>query len=249
MDWGRAKTILILSFLFLNIMLGYQLWTTRWGQTGTESDTAFIIEETSKLLASKNIQLKVEEVPKDAPKLKSFTVQFDEASRNAEKVPLDSPLKWSSPFSKNLARELTSRSSVRYADQYAFDPVRSGNGVYVFNQLVDKIPLFDVTLQLYEENGQITGYKQAYVEVQSGGEQQEQKVISAYTAIRSLAENYLPEGTVIVDVKLGYHGPNFDSETQYMLPFWRITPEEGNPYYVQAYNGEVEESRDTKKSP
>ncbi|GIP35991.1 two-component system regulatory protein YycI [Paenibacillus sp. J2TS4] len=246
MDWGRAKTILILSFLFLNLILGYQLWTARWGQLGSESDTAFIIEETNKLLASKQIQLRVEEVPKDAPKLKSFTVQFDEASRNTEIEPLDRPIKLSSPFTKSFFRELTNRSSVRHADQYTYDPMRSRDGIYVFNQMVDKVPLFDVTLQLYEENGQITGYKQAYVEVQSGGEQQEQKVISAYTAIRSLAENYLAEGTVIVDVKLGYHGPSFDSETQYMLPFWRIMLEDGNPYYVQAYNGEVEEAKDKK---
>jgi len=26
MDWGRAKSVLIVSFLVLNVLLGYQLW-------------------------------------------------------------------------------------------------------------------------------------------------------------------------------------------------------------------------------
>lgn len=245
MDWGKAKTVLILSFLFLNILLGYQLWATGWGRS--ESNTAFIIQETNELLASKNIQLNVEEVPGEAPLLKSFTVRYDELSMDASKQMLSQPVPMGSPFTKNFSRDLMIHTPVRYADHYEIDLIRSDDGVYVFNQIVDKIPLFDSTLQLYEKNNEIVAYKQTYVEVQSGGEQQEQKVISAYTAIRRLAENYLPEGSVIIDVQLGYHGTSFDSETQYMLPFWRIMLADGNPYYVQAYNGEVDEPRENSQ--
>lgn len=247
MDWGKAKTVLILSFLFLNILLGYQLWATGWGKS--ETNTAYVIQETNELLASKNIQLNVEEVPSDSPLLRSFTVRYDEPSMNASKLSLDTPIPMGNPFNKNFSRDLMAQTPVRHADHYEIDLIRSGNGVYVFNQMVERIPLFDSNLKLYEENDQIVAYKQTYVEVQSGGEQQEQRVISAHTAIRRLAENYLSEGSVIIDVKLGYHGTSFDSETQYMLPFWRIMLSDGSPYYVQAYNGEVDEPREPIQLP
>ncbi|GIP40604.1 hypothetical protein J31TS4_38840 [Paenibacillus sp. J31TS4] len=241
MDWGKAKSILILSFLFLNLLLGYQLWTTYYEQTHAETDTTLIVEETNKLLSEKRIQLQAD-VPKDMPKLRSFTVRFL-GEQQEDVVPLSPPVKLANVLSRNFAKELAAKTPVKNASDYALDNVRTQDGVYVFNQVIDKVPMFDVNLILYEKKGEFVGYKQAYVEVQSGGEQKEQKeqkVISAYTAIRSLAETYLEEGSVIKDVRLGYHGQSFDSETRYMLPFWRITPAEGTPFYVQAYIGEVE---------
>lgn len=29
MEWARAKTILIITFFLLNVILGYQLWITK----------------------------------------------------------------------------------------------------------------------------------------------------------------------------------------------------------------------------
>jgi regulatory protein YycI of two-component signal transduction system YycFG len=103
--------------------------------------------------------------------------------------------------------------------------------------------MFDVPLQLFAENGEITGYKQTYVEVKSGGEPTDkagQKIISAYAAVRSLAENYLSEGAVITDIRLGYHGQLYDSEDQTFVPNWRISLSDGEPYYVHAFTGAVE---------
>jgi hypothetical protein len=58
----------------------------------------------------------------------------------------------------------------------------------------------------------------------------------------------LPVGSVITDIQLGYHGQRFDSETQPMLPFWRIVLEKGAPYYVQAFSGAVEGNQEQTKS-
>jgi regulatory protein YycI of two-component signal transduction system YycFG len=113
--------------------------------------------------------------------------------------------------------------------------------------MYDAVPMFDVTLRLFAEKGEITGYKQAFVEVQSGVEQKEQKVISAYTAVRTLVESYLSAGSIIKDIQLGYHGQRFDSETHPMLPFWRVVLDKGDPYYVQAFSGAVEGNQDQSK--
>lgn len=240
MDWGRAKTILILSFLLLNMVLGFQLWTaSKSKQTELAADTSGVIEELNRVLQSKNIRL-TEELPKDVPELKAFTVKFDESIKLGEHLKLKTPTTMTSILAKGAGKKVQTLSEIPHFDQYQFDSVTSKNGVFTFNQMYGELPMFDVRVELYEENGEITSYRQAYVEVESGVEQKEQKLISAQMAVRSLVENYLSEGSMITEVRLGYHGQLYNSQTQYIFPYWRVTVD-GDIYYLQALNGAVEE--------
>ncbi|MBO9608800.1 MAG: two-component system regulatory protein YycI [Paenibacillaceae bacterium] len=238
MDWSRAKTILIVSFFFLNVLLGYQLWAVRFDQSTSAADKKSLIEETNKLLESKNIRV-LTKVPEETPLMKQLTVKLDEKSRNPAVVALTTPLRVSGMPGKSGFRDLLAKAKVPHAALYSADPAISTEIVYMLHQNEQNVPLFDATLQLFVSGGEISGYKQTYVEVQSGGEQKEQKVISAYTAIRALAEK-IPDGSIITDIKLGYHGQQYDSETQVLLPYWRVLLAEGNPIYIKAYNGEIE---------
>ena len=79
MNWSRAKTILICSFLMLNMILGFQLWSTnRSNQTEISLDTSGTIEELNRALHSKNIRL-ADELPTDVTKLKVITVKKDDS--------------------------------------------------------------------------------------------------------------------------------------------------------------------------
>jgi regulatory protein YycI of two-component signal transduction system YycFG len=245
MDWGRAKMVLILSFLFLNLLLGYQMWATRWDPAILNSGTAALKEETRIMLASKNIRV-LQAIPKEVPKLRQISVKFADNNGNPKLISLQTPVAVTSFTSKNSLRDLALQADIPNASDYQLDVSLEKNDVHVFNQMYGDIPMFDVTLQLFAKKGEITGYKQAYVEVQSGVDQKDQKVISAYTAVRTLAENYLPAGSVITDIQLGYHGQRFNSETHPMLPFWRIVLDKGDRYYVQAFSGAVEGNQDLK---
>ncbi|UJF33344.1 two-component system regulatory protein YycI [Paenibacillus hexagrammi] len=150
------------------------------------------------------------------------------------------PLNRSSIMGKGAGKELQARSGIPHFEAYELDSVTSKDRVYSFYQTYEELPLFDVRLQLYEDNGEITSYQQAYVEVESGVDQKEQKLISAQLAVRSLVENYLSEGSIITDVRLGYHGQLYNSQTQPMFPHWRVTIDNGDIYYLQAFNGAVE---------
>ncbi|MCD1261833.1 two-component system regulatory protein YycI [Paenibacillus athensensis] len=239
MDWGRAKTILILSFLFLNMILGYQLWTSKSKQTELAADTTGIVEELNRVLSSKNIRLS-EELPKDVPKLTEITVKFDENMKPDEKIPLKTPTTMNSILGKGTSKDVPARSEIPHLDLYQFDAIASKDGVYVFNQMYGGLPMFEVRVELFEDQGQVTKYRQTYVVVEASGEQKEQKLIPAQLAVRSLVENYLSEGSIITDVRLGYHGQIYNSQTQYMIPYWRVAIGNGDIYYVQAFNGAVE---------
>jgi regulatory protein YycI of two-component signal transduction system YycFG len=239
MDWGRAKTILILSFLFLNMILGYQLWTGKSKQTELASDTTSLVEELNQVLRSKNIRL-AEDLPKDVPKLKEITVKFDDSFRASETISLHNPTTMTSILAKGADKDTQGRMEIPKIEKYQFDPITSHDGVFILNQMYETLPMFEVKVELNETEGKITSYRQAYVEVESGGDQKEQKVIPAQLAVRSLVENYLMEGSVITDIRLGYHGQLYNSQTQYMVPSWRVAVGNNDIYYVQAFNGAVE---------
>jgi regulatory protein YycI of two-component signal transduction system YycFG len=240
-DWGRAKTILIAAFLLLNAVLGYQLWTSKSVQIQLDADTTGMVEETKRLLRQHNIQF-TDEIPKEAPKLKGITVKYDASLNTGKKTELQNHFKLNTLFNKSQYRDITSRSEIRRLEEYQYDPVASGKNLYMFNQLYGDLPMFDVKLELYEENGEIVAYKQAYAEIDAGagGDQKEQRVLPAYVALRSLVENYPLDNTVITNIRLGYHGQMFNTQPQYMVPTWRVMFGNGDVYYIHGFNGAVE---------
>ncbi|TBL77439.1 two-component system regulatory protein YycI [Paenibacillus thalictri] len=246
MDWGRVKSILIFSFLILNLILGYQLWTSRSVQLQSVADASTALEEIKHLVRTKNIQLP-SELPKDVPKLKEIVVRFDENMKSDKQIPLQLPFRYNPLLSKGAMKDMTAKMAIQHIESYQYDPVESKNGVYVFHQLNGTLPMFEVKLELYEQNGQISAYKQGYVEVQSEGEQKEQKVIPMHIALRSLIENYMPNNSVITSMKLGYHGQVYNSQTMYMVPSWRVALANGDFYYIHALNGAVEVPQNGKR--
>lgn len=242
MDWRRAKSILIFAFLCLNLILAYQLWEDRFSQAASDQEAADLEVDTRKLLESKSIRV-IPEIPKETPKLPIINVSLREEFRNPQVTRLSQPIRYISMLNRSTLREIEGKSGLRHFDAYRLDTSYGRKDVFLFYQIYRDLPMFDVTVQLFAENGEITGYKQTYVEVKSGVEASDksgQRIISAYAAVRSLAENYLPEGAVITDIRLGYHGQLYDSEEQSFVPNWRITLSNREPYYVHAFTGAVE---------
>jgi regulatory protein YycI of two-component signal transduction system YycFG len=246
MDWSRAKSILIFSFLFLNLILGYQLWTNRSEQQQAVVDAAGAIEEIKQLVIAKNIQIPAE-LPQEVPRVKEIVARFDDSTRFDETVRVATPFRYNSLLNRSSSKDSPAKAAIPNFDLYQFDPLESKSGKYVFHQLYNSLPMFEIKLELFEQNGQIMTYKQGLVEVQSEGEQKEQKVIPAQIALRSLIENYLPEGSVVTSIKLGYHGPVFNSQTIFMVPSWRVAMSDGEFYYVHALNGAVEPPQSSKR--
>lgn len=238
MEWGKAKTILILAFLGLNLVLGYQLWVIKQDVLGSKLYQAEITQETQRILESKGITVEGE-IPEETPNAGEITVRFTNASSILDKP--DSPqIELETPvlFVK-LQQELPDQ--IPFADQYEVDPIQSSEGHYVMNQLYNGLPMFEVNLELFHEQGEITAYKQRYVEVIPNDTVKDQSVLSAYIALQLLTENYLQSGSTIQDIRLGFHGKIYDSVTQVLAPKWRFALADGSIYYLHAINGEVEE--------
>lgn len=243
MEWGRAKTILIVAFLMLNLLLGYQLWESKLKLLGKSSEIELIAEEVRSIAESKNIKIDAV-VPTETPRMNEITVTFGEEGIIASEVEFESPYPYTtfltgSEIWKRIAEHIPN------ADEYRMDPFTSGprsngSGMIVLHQLADGYPMFDVRLELIYVDEQVVSYRQNYVEIQEAEQLTDQKVLSAYLAIGRLVENFLQPGKIITDVQLGYHGQLFDTETQVLAPMWRIMTSDHEIYYVHAINGSVE---------
>ncbi|MBD2846418.1 two-component system regulatory protein YycI [Paenibacillus sp. IB182496] len=250
MDWSRAKSVLIISFLVLNIVLGYQLWTDLRDRLDTGGELS---QQTLELMQQKDILL-LGNVPDKAPELSNLEYRFTTTPGEPERVELETPVESRIIFSEDELRDGLG-DIIPELDHYAYDPEISTTDVFVLYWMADGLPMFDVELRLYIQDQQIIAYSQDRVEQVQPDGAMPQQVLSASEALQLLIENTLQPGTVIQEIRLGYHGQMFDSEDQYSAPSWRVLlQDEPLPYYVHGVSAEVSTeteptSGDTEQDP
>lgn len=241
MDWGRAKSVLIMAFLLLNMLLGYQLWMEWRSQVGASVDWTSLPPETRQTMQEKGIRIDAK-IPTETPSMRDLTYKLIERQTGGEtgsQVWLSEPREARIVFN---AKELNDAlgSVIPNLNQYAYDDPGSREGVFVLNLMVDGFPSFDIHLELINSEQKIQAYRQDVIQIIAAEGSQSQQVLPASKAVALLIENYLPAGTVIKDIRLGYHGQIFpDAETQVSSPSWRVLLENGEIYYVHAINADV----------
>ncbi len=74
MDWSKAKTILIISLIMVNIILGIAVFNSNQGIETTVNEE--FVEESIRLLSNKDISLAVE-MPRKIPSLQGLVVEYE----------------------------------------------------------------------------------------------------------------------------------------------------------------------------
>lgn len=236
MDWGRAKSVMIFSFLLLNILLGYQLWLDISEQLHANVNSAELPQDKVLLMQQKRISLAAN-LPLETPELGDLTyLLHSDSQMNQEPIPLTKPVDSAFIFTKSELIKMIG-DQVSELEHYEYDLHNSRDGVFVLHRMVGGRPMFNVKLELYNSNLKITAFQQDRVELLGMGEAKQ--VLPAAKVVASLIETYLEEGSIITDIQLGYHGQIFDSEKQVSAPSWRVMLEDGKIYYVHAISGEV----------
>ncbi len=257
MDWSRAKTILIISFLCLDLFLVWQVWINRseWQIAEQNLRSASGLENELRKL---EIALDAE-IPVDTPEMNYLHVRYgmnltvneeyspgqiiDQSEGKvisifAEAIPLEEPEepdKWPQGLKEKL---------IDYAE-YRHDPYQKSDQGISFYQVYQKTPLFNAVLQLKWKDGLVMGYEQTYFEVISRGSGR--KVISASTAILTMVENgIIKQGEKIESVELGYYSPTYDAEIQVLSPVWRVV-HSGNIHYINGITGVIEKRPSLEK--
>ncbi|AZN38842.1 two-component system regulatory protein YycI [Paenibacillus albus] len=235
MDWGRAKSVLIFAFLLLNLVLGYQLWSNIREGLRTSANVSDLSPETQSLMEEKKIKLGTS-IPSETPELRDLTykvkVGLGKGERHELKTPVDSKVVF---VDKDLQASLG--GIIPELDEYTLGPRLENE--FILYRMAEGRPMFDVKLELFYSNQKITAYRQDLIELLVSEKAQAQTVLSATKVVTSLIENQLKNGAVIQEIKLGYHGQIFNSDTQVSAPTWRVLLEDGGQYYMNAISGEV----------
>lgn len=242
MDWRRAKSVLIFSFLMLNVLLGYQLWTEWQERLNPTVDWTSLPPETQQIMREKNIRFMVEaKIPTETPVMRELTYTFRQriGSNVSDRIPIPQPPETRIVFNE---QELSAGLGgvIPELGLYRFDDLASRQGVFVFDRLAGDYPMFKIRLELFYSDQRILAYGQDLIDVRPSEGAKEQQVLPASKAIANLIERNLPEGSSIKEIRLGYYGEIYPgADRQVSSPSWRVLLENGEVYYVNAINAEV----------
>jgi len=248
MDWSRAKTLLIIAFLLLDLFLGHEVYKVRVLGEPASSRADATADATRDLLELWGIRVEIP-LPETAPNVAVLYVRspYDLGAVRAGGKQVweyqglllavwKRALRVTSPRPDAVAERLA--DEVFRFPEYRYDPVQSLGSRHVFVQTVNNLPLFDVTVEATVENGVLRGYVQRYAEVRQMG--LAYPAVPPQAALFTLVRNgLLPPGAVVRHVELGYTGYPTGSEEQALLPVWRILAS-GRVYYVNAITGGIE---------
>lgn len=256
MDWSRAKTIFIITFLLLDIFLIQQLISQR------NENTFDTIEETTidERLEAQNIQvIDLPTEPTSAPYIEAEVKQIsidDVEMDNQKIVNFGSGIKVDFEIPIPLEEENWEvadidefvQSSVLEGEQYKYWNYDKETNQIIYYQTYNNQMLFNnessqIVIQL-NDNNEIISYTQNMLENMK--EIQEQNIITAKQALSILlSKNLLQTESVVSNVELGYYSlvsgePNQpQSQSQLLAPTWRITVNGDAEYFINAIEGHV----------
>jgi regulatory protein YycI of two-component signal transduction system YycFG len=236
MDWGRAKTILILAFLILNLFLGYQLLQTRLENNASYTDIDQTKYTLTQLIKINKIDVKPR-LPEDVPQLSDIIVEQKEKPITNQQ--LAKPFRTNASVVTTRALMLALDGEVAHADDYVLDTASRESTAYTLYQNYNARPLFNSMLKLSIVEGEVKSYSQSYVTVVDKGKKTD-PIMSASRALQFLIENYLQPYSEVTNIDLGYRGHSFGTQQQIVSPTWRFVLADGTQYFVDAVHGDVD---------
>ncbi|MCU9613459.1 two-component system regulatory protein YycI [Caldibacillus lycopersici] len=251
MDWSRAKTIFIITFLILDIFLITQVVKQK------DENTFDLMKETSIDEQLKADEITFPELPVDPTKenyveanIKSFSNK-ELSSLPSQEITISNETYIQSVLSKPFV--LKKDFTVKDVDQFVQTYIYNGNQYAYWNFDVEKQTI--TYYQTYEDKtfyqnasgkvvlylndkDEITSYTQTMlVDIQ---EIKEEEIITAYEALVILYNRHLFQpGSEITDVDLGYYTLVPDMTSQLLAPTWRFSINGQDDLFVNAVEGHV----------
>lgn len=256
MDWSRTKTIFIVTFMLLNIFLGYQL-----SEKHSQLDELTLPELESRI-EEQEIEIMIDDVEEEfmgAPITayqRSFQEVLIEQSLEAQTPQfvnettiysvLDSPYRLPNV---NLQASIDAflQQYVFRGEEYELAVHDEELGIIGIYQTFDGKKIdeyerdnFHITLELNEE-GDIIAYTQRYMNITEQGEEQE--LLTPIRAIEVLLNDTgegIGAGSEVTSAELGYYNlMEVEANFQIFAPVWRVVIDE-ETHYVNAMTGEVQ---------
>lgn len=244
MDWSKTKTIFIIVFSILNVLL-YSLYLNR----NADIDSVEVIGKTSMedILKQENITYKLPAfVDKEASFVSADVVNFNKESLKDLKgqkatIPSDNIVK-STLTDKVTLDEIEKDDFKSFLSQYIlngeeyvlWDISKEQNKAYLFQQFEGRPIYYSPSAMLmvsWDDEGRIQSYEQRMLKDFANFNKKD--LLSPLEIVGSLASRgLLKQNSEVTDVKMGYSTLVRLTETQVFAPTWDVQ--------VKLEDGEVE---------
>ncbi|WP_449538258.1 two-component system regulatory protein YycI [Ferdinandcohnia sp. Marseille-Q9671] len=253
MDWSKTKTLFIITFLILNVFLGYQLAQKKDGSQLDVIAEATIDEK----LATEEISYEL--LPKEpkelsyiSGKVKVFTEEDIKDLKNQE-INIDSPGVLKGIFKEPVKLSLTDHVKINQfvkenmidGDKYSTWKVDVETGTILLYQHYENYKVFGestnisglMLLNVNEEN-EVISYQQTLIP-----EFEKHELVELITPIQTLENlfdnGHLKSGSHVTKVEIGYYPLVPFSESQLLAPTWHVVIDDKTEIYVNAIEGQI----------
>ncbi|SDX29480.1 Two-component signal transduction system YycFG, regulatory protein YycI [Marininema mesophilum] len=241
MEWSKAKSILIMAFLALNIFLASQLFNARTEQSQDDQATN-TQEELNEIATEADITIlgKTPAEPPQVNSLKGSPVSFKEPWTN------DTDGTWVQTFDPPLTvsgdREKTLNRYIDSLDNYVFQPDESNDKRQVYYQRYGKNLIFDGKIEAkWKNKNHLTSLRQSLFKVESQNGAKRPGVAATTTLINLIEKGQIQKKETVTNIQLGYHSQSYDKKVRILQPMWRIQTKK-HTFFVNAFNGAIESS-------
>lgn len=256
MQWGQIKTLLILSFLILDIYLFAQFLEKK-----EQADLTIMEHEPSTIEEQlKAESITVEELPEKTEEetyisvqqklftdeeLENYDVKVDQETYLLDQYFIVSQLEESIPIKKDATIEDITQvfqDVVYYADEYEFWNWNEDLNIIIFFQKKLDRPVYynqnGLALLFLNDNNEVTYYIQTMLgETETIAEKG--KLIEPIRAIETLyISNELHPGDHVTNVKIGFYTRvPFEGDVQVFAPIWKVNVNNEKHFFVNAIEG------------
>jgi len=237
MDWNKAKNILILSFLILNILLFYELYKQYTNEHYIEEEGMNQRVKVENWLKENKIVVNsviTEEMPKMsyiyAQKKVSYKPQIIKTNSF---IMLKEPGEYQYP---KFVQEI--EDSIN--DHNDNNSQNNSQIPYIYYQITqDGRPIFNSKITNYNLN-ELSEVPQEVSYFVLSSKSTEQQVISPWTALNSIIKlNKIEKNSFINSLSIGYYGQSGDEKIFVLTPVWRLVYNNKEVVYINAISNDL----------
>ncbi|WP_027408118.1 two-component system regulatory protein YycI [Anoxybacteroides tepidamans] len=251
MDWNKTKTIFIITFLILDLFLGYQLMQKR-----NSSQLDVILEATIEEQLEAN-GITYVEIPKEITKAsyvsgksKIFSHADIQKLKNQKVAASDQPILQATfvhPIPLANFRDPDSlneflRQNIIHGKDYEFWMFDEKKRTIICFQKYDQKMIYNnassMLLLRLNERDEVVSYKQTMLyDLEKYDKKQD--IIPAIKAIETLyKKDYLKPGDRVTTIELGYYALVHFTASQVLTPTWHIVVNGKKDYFIHAFEGQ-----------
>ncbi len=223
MDWRRAKTILIVAFVLLDLFLLYQIFSTMQQNDAYNAIDKITDQQMNNLLAENRFKLQITK-PTDVSELKMWQ-GFIQPINGWQKLEHG----YQRRFADNKAtvhneKELQTflkKVVPYYSEFHLTSRPKFLQGKWIYTEQIDSRPMFNGRLEVEIEGQQVRSLN--IVKYQLSGTPKTVQIIDFNSALYNLINSKASKKTqVIKNVELGYRAQLYDDLTYFFVPVWRF---------------------------